>query len=110
MMPDPMPLLPGTLDFLVLKAASWHPEHGYGIARLIEERSGGTIRVEEGALYQALHRLERQGLLASDWGVSTNNRRAKFYRLTETGRARLGHEVADWRRYTAAVAVLLDHP
>lgn len=106
----PMQLLPGTLDFLVLKAASWHPEHGYGIARLIEERSGDTIRVEEGALYQALHRLERQGLLASEWGISSNNRRAKFYRLTESGRTRLQREVSDWRRYAAAVGVLLDHP
>jgi transcriptional regulator len=105
-----MPLLPGTLDFLVLKATSWHPEHGFGIARLIEDRSGGTIRVEEGALYQALHRLERQGLLSSEWGVSTNNRRARFYRLTDRGRARLQREVSDWRRYAAAVAVLLDHP
>lgn len=106
----PMQLLPGTLDFLVLKAASWHPEHGFGIARLIEERSGNTIRVEEGALYQALHRLERQGLLASEWGTSSNNRRAKFYRLTDLGRGRLLREVSDWRRYAAAVAVLLDHP
>jgi PadR family transcriptional regulator PadR len=106
----PMQLLPGTLDFLVLKAASWHPEHGYGIARLIEERSGDTIRVEEGALYQALHRLERQGLLASEWGTSSNNRRAKFYRLTDSGRTRLQREVSDWRRYAAAVGVLLDHP
>jgi transcriptional regulator len=101
--------MPGTLDFLVLKAASWHPEHGYGIARLIEERSGDAIRVEEGALYQALHRLERQGLLDSEWGTSTNNRRAKFYTLTTAGRRKLQREVADWRRYIAAVGTLLDH-
>lgn len=106
---EPMPLMPGTLDFLILKAASWYPEHGYGIARLIEERSGRTIRVEEGALYQALHRLERQGFLAGEWGISTNNRRAKYYRLTQAGRSRLHREVSEWRRYTAAVAVLLDH-
>lgn len=104
-----MSIMPGTLDFLVLKAVSWYPEHGYGIARLIEERSGGTIRVEEGALYQALHRLEGQGLLASEWGTSSNNRRAKYYQITPTGRARLQRDVSDWRRYTAAVAVLLDH-
>jgi len=79
---SPLPLLSGTLDFLVPKAASWNPEHGYGIARLIEERSGQGIRVEEGALYQALHRLERQGLLDSEWGTASNNRRAKFYTLT----------------------------
>lgn len=109
MPPAPMPLMPGTLDFLVLKAASWHPEHGYGIARLIEERSGDAIRVEEGALYQALHRLERAGLLESEWGTSANNRRAKFYTLTAAGRHKLQREVADWRRYTAAVGTLLDH-
>lgn len=106
----PIPLVPGTLDFLVLKAASWHSEHGYGIARLIEERSGGTIKVEEGALYQALHRLERDGLLASHWGLSNNNRRAKFYGVTDAGRARLRRDTSTWRRYTAAVALLLDHP
>lgn len=109
MPPAPMPLMPGTLDFLVLKAASWNPEHGYGIARLIEERSGDAIRVEEGALYQALHRLERAGLLESEWGTSANNRRAKFYTLTAAGRHKLQREVADWRRYTAAVGTLLDH-
>jgi len=106
---SPLPLLAGTLDFLVLKAASWSPEHGYGIARLIEERSGDAIHVEEGALYQALHRLERQGLLDSEWGTSSNNRRAKFYTLTSAGRRKLQREVADWRRYIAAVGTLLDH-
>ena len=105
-----MSIMPGTLDFLVLKAASWHPEHGYGIARLIEERSGGTIRVEEGTLYQALHRLERQGMLASEWGTSHNNRRAKYYRITTAGRTRLVRDVSDWRRYNSAVALLLDQP
>lgn len=106
----PIPLVPGTLDLLILKAASWRPEHGYGLARLIEERSGGAILVEEGALYQALHRLERSGFLTSRWGVSTNNRRARFYALAPAGRARLRREVSTWQRYTVAVAMLLGHP
>lgn len=106
----PMALLPGTLDLLVLKAASWRPEHGYGLARLIEERSVGGLRVEEGALYQALHRLERQGLLEGDWGVSENGRRAKYYALTTAGRARLRQEVSSWKRYAAAIALVLDTP
>lgn len=105
----PIPILPGTLDFLVLKAASWNPEHGYGIARLIEERSGGAIQVEEGALYQALHRLEHRKYLESHWGTSVNNRRAKFYTLTAAGRTRLRKEIALWNRYAGAVAVLLSH-
>lgn len=104
----PQPLLPGTLDLLILKAASWRPEHGYGLARLIETRSEGTLRVEEGALYQALHRLERQGALSGDWGVSENGRRAKFYHLTTAGRAKLRAEVSAWRRYATAVAFVLD--
>ncbi len=106
----PMALLPGTLDLLVLKAASWRPEHGYGLARRIEERSDGGLRVEEGALYQALHRLERQGLLAGDWGVSENGRRAKYYALTTAGRARLRQEVTSWKRYATAIAFVLDTP
>lgn len=102
-----MPLLPGTLDVLVLKATSWQPEHGYGIARLIESRSEGNLRIEEGALYQALHRLEKQGALRSEWGTSDNGRRAKYYALTPDGRARLKKEVASWRRYSAAIDFVL---
>ena len=103
-----LPLLPGTLDVMVLKAASWRPEHGYGLARRIEERSKGTLRVEEGALYQALHRLEHQGALAAEWGTSENGRRAKYYQLTAAGRERLRREVTAWRRYASAVAIVLE--
>lgn len=108
-MPSPaLPLLPGTLDLLVLKAAAWRPEHGYGIARRIEERSGGALRVEEGALYQALHRLEHRGALAAEWGTSDSGRRAKFYRLTADGREHLRREATAWRRYATAIATVLD--
>lgn len=103
-----LPLVPGTLDVLVLKATSWHPEHGYGIARAIEERSQGGLRVEEGALYQALHRLEQQGALAAEWGLSENGRRAKYYVLTPAGRTRLKREMLAWRRYTDAIALVLE--
>ena len=82
-------LLQGTLDVLMLKALSWGPQHGYGVAELIRMRSGEALNVEEGALYPALHRLERRGWLESEWGVSENNRRAKYYRLTGAGRAQL---------------------
>lgn len=108
-MPEqPLPLLPGTLDVLILKAASWKPEHGYGLARLIEQRSGGGLLVEEGALYPALHRLERQGALRSTWGTSENGRRARFYEITAAGRQRLRAGVRTWRRYATAVAFVLD--
>lgn len=103
-----LPLLPGTLDLLVLKAASWQPEHGYGIARRIEDRSEGALRIEEGALYQALHRLEHRGALAAEWGTSDNGRRAKYYRLTTHGREQLRREATAWRRYATAIATVLD--
>jgi transcriptional regulator len=105
----PLPLLPGTLDVLILKAASWRAEHGYGLARLIEHHSDGGLVVEEGALYPALHRLEQQGALRSTWGVSDNGRRARYYEITPAGRQRLRAGVRTWRRYVAAVAVILDH-
>lgn len=104
----PMPLLPGTLDVLVLKAATWQPQHGYGIARLIEARSEGGLRIEDGALYQALHRLQKQGALTSDWGVSDNGRRARYYTITDQGRERLAKDVSAWRRYTQAVGFVLE--
>lgn len=96
-------ILPGTLDVLILRAASHGPKHGYGIVQFIRESSGESFLVEEGALYQALHRLERQGVLASAWGSSENNRRAKFYELTPAGRRRLTAEKAEWRRYAVAM-------
>ena len=104
----PMTLIRGTLDILVLKAASRQPEHGYGLARSIERRSGGELKIEEGALYQALHRLERQGFLVSSWGLSNNNRRAKFYKLTPKGRQRLLADTDQWRRYATAMTLVLE--
>jgi transcriptional regulator len=106
-MKAPMTLLPGTLDILVLKAASWQTQHGYGLARSIEERSNDELKIEEGALYQALHRLERQGYLTATWGVSDNNRRAKFYALTQMGRRRLREDSARWHRYADAMGRVL---
>jgi PadR family transcriptional regulator, regulatory protein PadR len=97
-------LLQGTLDLLVLKTLTWGPTHGYGVARMIRERSGDVFLVEEGALYPALHRLEKQGWIESEWGISENNRKAKFYRLTSRGRAQLRTELATWNRYAKAVA------
>ncbi len=108
MPPHALPLLPGTLDLLVLKSAAWRPEHGYGIARRIEDRSEGALRIEEGALYQALHRLEHRGALGSEWGTSDNGRRAKFYHLTAQGRELLRREAKEWRRYAAAITTVLD--
>jgi len=100
-------LLQGTLDILVLKTVSWQPLHGYAIATAIKERTDDVLLVEEGALYPALHRLERRGLVASEWGLSENNRKAKYYRLTAAGRAELKAAVADWERYVRAVGQVL---
>jgi transcriptional regulator len=96
-------MLPGTLDMLVLKALSREAMHGYAIAQFIERASRDVLRVEEGALYPALHRLEVRGLLKSQWGTSDNNRRAKYYTLTATGRRELDAESAYWTRVAAAV-------
>lgn len=93
----------GTLDFLILKTLSWGEMHGYAVARWIFDRSGEELRVEEGTLYPALHRLEDRGWIEAEWGLSENNRRAKFYRLTPAGRAELAERVAGWSRFTAAV-------
>jgi PadR family transcriptional regulator, regulatory protein PadR len=100
-------LMQGTLDLLVLRTLTWGPMHGYAVARLIRERSRDVILVEEGALYPALHRLERRGWIQAEWGLSENNRRAKFYELTTPGREQLRREVATWTRYTEAVARVL---
>ena len=101
--PNPGELLRDTLDMLILKTLMRAPLHGYAIAESIERRSKEDLRIEEGALYPALHRLELRGWLASEWGVSGNNRRAKFYRLTGAGRKQLASEAARWRRMTAAI-------
>jgi transcriptional regulator len=100
-------LLPGTLDLLILKAVSLGPLHGYGVLLRIGQISGGALLVEQGALYPALFRLVRKGLLKASWGTSDNNRRAKFYELTSAGRKRLRQESADWNRLVAAIASAL---
>lgn len=100
-------ILPGNLDLLILKAVSLGPLHGYGILLRIEQISRGALLIEQGALYPALFRLVRQGLLKPSWGTSDNNRRAKFYDLTTAGRKRLHQEAADWNRLVAAIALAL---
>lgn len=106
-MNDSTGLLPGTLDLLILKAVSLGKLHGYGVLLRIQQISGGALQIQQGALYPALYRLEQQGLIDSEWGTSENNRRAKFYRLTATGRARLGDETASWNRIAEAMAMAL---
>jgi len=100
-------LLPGTLDLLILKAVSLGSLHGYGVLLRIQQITQGALSIEQGALYPALYRLERQRLLTSEWGTSSNNRRAKFYRLTNAGRARLRSEAAGWNRLVQAMAAAL---
>src|SRR5919205_256359 len=100
-------LLKGTLDVLILKTLTWGPMHGYAVADWIRQRTDDALRIEEGALYPALHRMEQKGWIASEWGLSENNRRAKFYQLTARGRAQLKTELAEWQRYTKAVAGVL---
>jgi PadR family transcriptional regulator PadR len=107
-MPESLDLLQGTLDVLVLKTLSWQPMHGYGVSRWIRERTDDVLTVEDAALYQSLHRLERRGLVEAEWGLSENNRRAKFYRMTAAGRRELREAAATWRRYSSAVGVVLD--
>jgi len=106
-MPPRADLVPGTLDLLILKAVSLGPLHGYGVLLRIEQISGGTLLIEQGALYPALFRLEHRGLLASEWGVSDDNRRAKFYRLTAAGWLQLKDEAEGWQRSAAAIASAL---
>jgi len=101
-------LLQGTLGMLILKILVRGPKHGYAIAESIHERSEDVLRVEEGALYPALHRLELRGLLASKWDVSENNRRAKYYRLTAAGRRYLEAESAQWNRMVAGIARVME--
>ena len=102
-----MDLLKGTLDVLVLKALTWGPRHGYAVARWIEDATAGQLQVEDGALYHALHRLEKQGWLDSEWGVSETNRRARYYTLTAAGRRQLAAKTATWTRYAEAVFAAL---
>jgi PadR family transcriptional regulator PadR len=100
-------LIYGTLNVLVLKALTWQPMHGYAISNWLRERSGGTLQVDDAALYKSLHRLESQGAIDSEWGVSENNRRAKFYRLTALGRRQLRDERTAWLEFAVAVTRVL---
>jgi transcriptional regulator len=104
---QPIDFLRGTLDLLVLKTLSWGPSHGYAIARWIEQCTNDAFAVEEGSLYPALYRLEEQGLITADWGVTDKKRRAKFYRLTTAGKQELKTSQAYWQRYTGAVSKVL---
>ena len=105
---DDLELLQGTLDVLVLKALTWGSRHGYAVARWIKESSRDALTVEDRALYVALHRLEARGWVQSEWGLSENNRRAKYYALTTRGRAQLRAEAATWKRYASAVGRILE--
>jgi transcriptional regulator len=104
----PLPLVQGTLDLLVLRVLASGPNHGYAIATLVNQLTDGDLAIEDAALYQALHRLDRQGLVEAAWAPSENNRRARYYTLTPEGRNRLRDETAAWRRYTRAVATVLE--
>ena len=107
-MPKTADLLPGTLDMLILKAVSLKPLHGYGVLLRIRQISGEALEVPQGSLYPALYRLEHQKLIASEWGQSDNNRKAKFYRLTAAGRRHLDAETETWRRFSGAIALILN--
>ena len=104
----PIDLLYGTLDVLVLKTLSWQPMHGYAITTWIRQRTDGALEVDDAALYKALHRLEHRGHVESEWGLSENNRRAKYYQLTAAGRRELRAESQLWRDYAAAVFKVLE--
>jgi transcriptional regulator len=105
---SPLDLLQGTLDVLVLRTLVWGPMHGYAVSRWIHQRTDGVLTIEDAPLYKALHRLERATFVSAEWGLSENNRRARYYALTPAGRRQLKAEEAAWRRYAAAVAKVLE--
>jgi PadR family transcriptional regulator PadR len=109
-MADALPVVKGTLDILVLKALSWGPMHGFEVTTWLEERSGGTLDVEDSALYQAFYRLEERNYVAAEWGVTENNRRARYYKMTAAGRAHLRAQTSQWLRYAATVSDILSAP
>ena len=109
-MADPLPLLKGTLDILVLKALAWTPMHGFEISSWIEQRSSGSFEVEDGALYFALHRLEERGFISSEWRLTENNRRARYYRIRPSGRTHLRAEGANLERCVRALTDILAVP
>lgn len=100
-------IVKGTLDVLLLKALTWTPMHGFEITQWLEARSDGAVGVRDSALYQALHRLEERGLVSSDWGVTENNQRARYYKVTRAGRKWLAAETSQWVRYAGAVTAIL---
>lgn len=101
-------VIKGTLDMLALQALQWGPMHGWGITELLERRSEHVLQVGQGSLYPALYRLERQGLVTSEWGVTENNRQARYYTLTKAGRARLAAERSEWERVSRAVSLVME--
>ena len=105
---QPAQLIRGTLDVLILKALVAAPQHGYGVASLIEERTSGALQIDDGALYQSLHRMEERGWVESEWGHAESGKRARFYRLTPPGRKRLKQGTAEWVRYVEAVFKVLE--
>jgi transcriptional regulator len=107
-MAESLGLMQGTVDVLILKTLAWTPMHGYGVSVWLKERTNGELVLEDAALYQALHRLERKGLVESEWGVSDLNRRAKFYSITRTGRAQLKNDTAAIKRYVSALYKVLE--
>ena len=109
-MPGPLPVVKGTLDVLVLKALAWGPMHGFEVASWLEARSGGTLALDDSGLYQALYRLEGRELITAEWGVTENNRRARYYRVTRAGRTYLAKETATWVRYAETVTAILTAP
>lgn len=109
-MADPQPILHGNLDVLVLKALTAGPMHGYAITDWLERRAGGNLELVDSALYQALYRLEGRRLVKPEWGITEKNRRAKFYNLTDAGRAELRAEAARWNRYAATIGAILAAP
>lgn len=104
----PMDLLQGTLDVLVLRTLSWGPMHGYAVSRSIRQRTDGVLEIEDAPLYKSLHRLERAGCIEAEWGISENNRRARYYTLTAAGRRQFKSEENAWRRYAEAVFKVLE--
>jgi PadR family transcriptional regulator, regulatory protein PadR len=105
---EPLDLLQGTLDVLVLRTLAWEPMHGYAISRFIRERTHGVLEIEDAPLYKSLHRLEHDGCVAAEWGLSENNRRARYYKLTPRGRQQLRTEESTWRAYAEAVFRVLE--
>ncbi len=107
-MADPLDLPQGTLDLLILKAVSLNPMHGWAISERLHAVTRGTLQIQQGSLYPALHRLERRGWIRAEWGSSDNNRKAKFYELTHSGRKQLAADTKSWARLTTAVGLVLD--